>query len=215
MKLRQTSIFSDINYFAKQSCELETRVNFTGFWNIFQNGATLLLIFIQNYERLEEEFEIHDNVIIQPGIYRYNNFYSEFESDKSKPISGKISLNAGNFYDGDILGYGLETNLKLGSRLTMNLLYNHNNVKIKAGHFRTHIVGSRILYTFSPKLFAKAFIQWYSDDDNIVGNFLVHFIHTPGSDLFFVFNEELDTTKNKLSTTNRVILMKLNYLFNF
>ncbi len=212
--IRQSALFNDFNYFAKQNGKLETRTNFTGFWNLFQNGTTYFLIFIQNYEQLEEEFEIHEDIIIQPGLYCYNNFYSEFVSDKSRSISGKVSLNAGDFYDGNILGYELETNLKLSSRFTMNLLYNHNDVKLTAGNFKTNIIGVRALYTFSPKLFAKTFIQWNDDDDTILGNFLLHFIHTPGSDLFFVFNEELYTL-NKVKSKNRVLLLKFNYLFNF
>lgn len=213
--IRQTSIFHDFNYFAKQNGEIETRTNFTGFWNIFQNGATYFLIYIQNYERLDEEFEIHDDIIIQPAIYRYNYIYSEFESDKSKSISGKLSLNMGDFFDGNLTGYGAGLNLKLNTRLTVNLLFNHNDVKIKAGNFKTNILGSRILYTFSPRLFTKAFVQWNSDEDRIIGNFLVHYIHTPGSDLFLVYNEELDTLHKTVLAKNRVLLLKFNYLFNF
>ncbi|MEW6455637.1 MAG: hypothetical protein AB1410_02825 [Acidobacteriota bacterium] len=193
---------------------METRTNFTGFYSLFQNGATFLGIFVQNYEFLKERFEIHEGIFIQSGSYRFNNFYSEFESDKSKAISGKIKFTKGNFYDGNITGYGFGTNLKLGAHLTINLLYDHNDVKLKSGNFKTEIIGTRILYTFSPKLFAKAFIQWNSDKNAIIGNFLLSFIHTPGSDFFLVYNEELSKNGKAFKTNNRALMLKFTYLFN-
>ena len=57
--------------------------------------------------------------------------------------------------------------------------------------------------------------SYTNDDDNLIGNFLMHFIHTPGSDLFLVFNEELDTSIKHIDLTNRVLLLKFNYLLNF
>ncbi|UCE07506.1 MAG: carbohydrate binding family 9 domain-containing protein [bacterium] len=215
LNIRQVSLFNDFNYYTNQHGRLETRTNFFGIFSLFQNGANLIAIFSQNYERLTEDFEIHDGVIIQPAIYRYNNAFLWYESDRSKAISAKMIMNFGNFYDGNIYSTEFEANFKLDSRLSMNFLFNHNDVKLNAGKFKTNIIGTRILYTFSPQLFAKAFIQWNDDSETILGNFLVHFIHTPGSDLFFVFNEELDTSGNKLSTNNRVLLMKFNYLLNF
>ena len=118
-----------------------------------------------------------------------------------------------DFYDGDIVSYVLGANLKFGSKLTMSFDLNYDDVNVTAGSFRTTIIGTRILYTFSPKLFAKVFVQWNSDTNDIIGNFLVNFIHTPGSDLFFVYNEELNN-EGSLNTDNRTALLKFTYLFN-
>jgi hypothetical protein len=213
LDIRQIFFFNDFYYITNQQSRLETRTNFSGFHSLFNSGAALFGIFIQNYEWLDEDFEIHDDVNILPGIYQYNNFFGEFQSDQSKPISGRLGLNAGDFYDGDIVSYVLGANLKFGSKLTMSFDLNYNDVNVTAGSFRTTIIGTRILYTFSPKLFAKAFVQWNSDTNDIIGNFLVNFIHTPGSDLFFVYNEELNN-EGSLNTDNRTALLKFTYLFN-
>lgn len=214
--IRQISLINDFYYIASQEGVLETRVNYTGFWSLFQNGATLYAFFSQQYERPAEVFEIHDGIFIQPGIYRYNSFVTQFDSDKSKPVSGLLSLTVGRFYDGHILAYGIGTNVKCGPRLTINVLYNRNDVKLSAGNFSTNILGTRILYTFSPRLYAKAYVQWNSDKKAFIGNFLMHFIHTPGSDLYIVYNEELETmgARRGMRTNNRTLLVKLNYLFH-
>ena len=85
---------------------------------------------------------------------------------------------------------------------------------MSVGEFSTNILGLRLLYTFSPKLFVKAFVQWNSDKDAIIGNFLVSFIHTPGSDLFLVYNEEVATGGGRMRSNNRTLLVKFTYLFH-
>jgi hypothetical protein len=215
LNIRQLSLFNDFLYITDQRGELASRWNYAGFFSQFQDGSWWFAILSSNYEWLTEDFEIHDGVNIVPGVYRFTNVVSQFQSDQSKPVSGLLSLNAGNFYDGTLLGYGLGANLKVGSRLTLNLQYSYNHVKLSAGQFTSSIVGARILYTFSPRLFAKAFIQWNSDNDAVSGNFLVSFIHTPGSDLFLVYNEELATGRDRLQSNNRTLLLKFTYLFNF
>jgi hypothetical protein len=214
LNIRQLALFDDFYYITNQRGELESRWNYTGFYSQFQDGSWWFAILSTNYEWLTEDFEIHDGVNIVPGDYRFTNLMSQFQSDMSKSLSATLSVNAGDFYDGTLYGYGIGANLKLGSRLTLNLQFNHNEVKLSAGPFTTTILGARVLYTFSPKLFAKAFIQWNSDNYAVSGNFLVSFIHTPGSDLFLVYNEELSTGGKELRTNNRTVMLKFTYLFN-
>jgi len=214
LDLRQVALFDDFSYITNQKNELEARYNYVGWYALFQDGSYWLVLLNSNYENLDEGFEIHDDVNIQPGAYRFTNVYSEYQTDKSRPLSGLLRLRHGNFYDGSLRGYGIGANMKLGARFTLNLQYERNDVKLSAGEFSTNIVATRLLYTFSPRLFAKAYVQWNSDDQAITANFLVNFIHTPGSDLFLVYNEEIGTSARSLRTNNRTILLKFNYLFH-
>ena len=211
--IRQIALFEDFSYITNQHGELVSRLNYIGFYSLFESGATLLALFNQEYELLTEDFEIHDGLNILPGVYRFNNVMSQFDSDKSKPLSGMLAVNIGDFYDGSIVGFGLGANIKLGSRLTLYLQSSRNDVKLSNGSFTTTLIATRILYTFSPKLFAKAFVQWNSDKNIVVANFLVNFIHTPGSDLFLVYNEEV-ATGGRATTNNRTLMLKFTYLFH-
>lgn len=212
LSIRQTWIFDDFYYYTDQSGRLETRQNFLGVYNVFENGAEAVGIFSQNYERLTEEFEIHDQVIIQPDKYQYSYFWGMLRSDESRALSGMIESNFGKFYDGSIVGLKNTVNVKLSPRLTVNLRYDRNDVHLSAGNFITDIIGARILYTFTPKLFAKAFIQWNSDEKTVNANFLVNFIHRPGSDLYLVYNEEMARYGQRFRSNNRIMMLKLTYL---
>ena len=214
--IRQMTLFDNLNYITNQNSQLETRNNLLGLFTLFNNGSYLFFGMSHNYERLDEEFEIHDEIILPDSIvYKFANFYAEYETDKSKTISGRIELNSGEFFNGNIFGVGLGANMNLGSHLTMNLNFNYNDVELKQGNFTTSIISTRIVYSFTPKFFIKPFIQWNSDEQKLSTNFLLNFIHKPGSDLYFVYNEELERNKNQFISKNRAILLKLTYLLGF
>ena len=213
LKIRQIYLFNDFIYITDQQSRLETRTNLTGFFSLFNNGSALLGVYLQNYERLIEEFEIHDDIIIPIDTYRFDRVFLMYRSDLSKPIAGSIQFESGNFFSGTLTGYGVQIFFKFGKRLTVNMEYQYNDVKLTTGDFKTTLIISRIIYSFSPDLFLKPFIQYNSDTNLITSNFLLNFIHTPGSDLYFVYNEELDLSGSKVRTENRTILLKLTYLF--
>ena len=206
--------FNDFYYYARLNGDLESRLNYTGIWNQFQSGAYVLFMLSHNYERLFEEFEIHDDVIIPIGIYEFNNFYGELQSDQSRLLSGKVLASFGDFFDGTIKSYGLGTNWRLGRRLSLELEYNHNDIRLPYGSFRTNLLSTRALFTFSPKMYIKAFVQWNSDSKAVIGNFLFNLIHTPGSDIYIVYNEEVNTTGRRVSPKIRTLLVKFTYLFS-
>ena len=213
--IRQLYIFNDYNYITNQQGTLETRLNYTGLFSLFQNGSYLFGMLTQNYERLTEDFEIYDDIILPVGIYQFTNFYGEYDSDHSKPFSGQIRFNTGQFFNGNIFGYGFGAILKFGSHLSIDLNFDQNDVNLIQGNFKTSIFSTRIVYSFTPKLFIKPYIQWNSDEQKLSTNFLLNFIHTPGSDVYFVYNEELKYTKNYFVSKNRAILLKITYLMGF
>ncbi len=214
LNLRQVTLFNDLHYIVNQQGALEARYSYAGFFSQFQDGATWIALASWNMEHVKEDFEISDSVTIIPGTYRYANVFSQFDSDKSQVISGSLVGRLGEFYDGRISGFGGSVNVKVGSHLTCNIQFECNRVDVSAGAFTANIIGTRIIYSFTPKLFAKAFLQWNSETDEAITNILVNFIHTPGSDLFLVYNDELSTRSGSLASVNRTLLLKFTYLFN-
>lgn len=215
LNIRQVTIFNNFNYFANMKSQLDSRLNLAGVWSVFNNGSNLFFAHSLSYERLTEEFEIHDDIILPLGIYEFGSFMGEYNSDMSQTISGKISTSFGNFYSGNIFGYGFGLNLRINSNFSTEFDFGKNMVELPVGDFTTTIMSARFIYTFSPKLFVKTFVQWNSSRDVIIGNLLFNLIHTPGSDLFFVYNEEIEKKDGNFKTLNRTILLKFTYLFSF
>lgn len=51
--------------------------------------------------------------------------------------------------------------LKLTKHLNLEFIYDRNqfNLPVEGGKFTTNIAASRIIYSFTPDIFAKAFLQ--------------------------------------------------------
>ncbi len=212
--IRQVAFFNDFQYIANQQGRLEARYNYVGIWSQFVDGASLLALMSWNVENLTEGFDLSDDVSISIGGYRFANLFAEFESDKSRALSGSLLGRVGKFYDGDIVGYGGSLNLKLGAHAAWNIECERNVIDVPAGNVTTTLLGTRFTYAFSPRFFAKAFIQWNSEKQEILTNVLLSLIHTPGSDLFVVYNDQLSTQGRGMSSLYRTLLLKFTYLFS-
>ena len=57
----------------------------------------------------------------------------------------------------------------------------------------TDLVVSRVYYTFTPRMFVSALIQYNSSSDTISTNLRLQWEYSPGSELFVVYSEDRDT----------------------
>jgi hypothetical protein len=67
-------------------------------------------------------------------------------------------------------------------------------VDLPSGAFSTDLVNTRINYSFSPRMFLNALIQYNSTLDEISSNIRFNFIYKPLSDIFLVYNERRSST---------------------
>jgi hypothetical protein len=169
----------------------------------------------QSYEYLFEDFEIREDVFIPTGAHRFNSFFGWFESDKSKSIALRTEVNLGQFYNGRLFRVNTRGILKLNKNLNMEFIFDSNqfDLPVDGGKFTTNIAAARIIYSFSPDLYVKAYLQW--DDENLsISNFLVRWIYKPGANIYFIYNET-----RKLGSEgyiqDRVLMLKVSFLFNY
>ncbi len=215
LKLRQSWFFTDSNINYDHNNIMLDRQVFFGNFNLFKNGSTLFYGFISNYEYVDEEFEIGD-ATVKADEYDSFSFISDIATDGSKPLSLNLNSFLGGFYDGNIKSFNLSGNYKPSSKLTFNISYSLNkiNLPVENGKFDTNVISSRTVYTFTPKLFAKAYIQYNDNDEEASVNGLFSYIYKPGTTVFLVYNETRGTGIRSF-LKDRTIIAKVSYLFNF
>ena len=81
--------------------------------------------------------------------------------------------------------------------------------------YTTNVLSTRVSYSFSPTIFAKAFAQ-YNDARRLASlNLLFWSIYRPGSDLYVVYNQGWDTNvpdnPHFLQVHDRSLAVKLTY----
>ena len=213
--LRQSFFFVDLIYLENHSGQLESRFQSLGTFNIFQNGSIFYLGYVQSYEFLEDSFEIREDVFIPDGIHRFNFFSGFFHSDRSKKISLRANTNLGGFYNGSLYRLNASGFIKFSKHLNVEFIYDYNNfdLPIKGGKFSTNIAAARIIYSFTPELYAKAYLQYNDEDDVFKSNFLIRWIYKPGANIYFIYNETREAGE-QTRLQDRVVMVKMTFLFN-
>ena len=213
--LRQSFIMNNLTYIEDHAGRLLGRNVFSGVWNMFQDGSNLFFGFGRSYERLEEDFEIRDGVIIPVGSYSFNSFSARFNSDRSRDVALGGDVNFGEFYNGHLASAEVESFLKISRNFNMELQVSLNrfDLPLPGGKFATTIAGGRFIYSFTPNLYAKAFLQWNDSEHLFKSNFLFRWIYKPGANIYFIYNE----TRNLVGgvpVEDRTIMLKASFLFN-
>ena len=106
--------------------------------------------------------------------------------------------------------------LNLTPQLSIEPSVSVNWVDLVEGSFTARLVGSRVTYTMTPKMFVSALLQYNAANDALAANVRLRWEYQPGSELFVVLNEQRDTLVSPVrALANRSLIVKINRLFRF
>jgi len=122
-----------------------------------------------------------------------------------------MKLQWGKLFDGDRRALDLEGTAKISNHLSLDLAYAYNHLDLGHGELTSHVLSTRWIYSFTPDLFAKAYLQWNSADQRFAINLLFEYAYRPRSHIYLVYNEDQDTVWNR--PRDRIIMLKMTYLW--
>ncbi len=214
LNIRQSHFTNDVEIITDHNNELQYRTIYTGLANIFQDESYFSIGLINYYDNLPNLIYM-ESTIIPAGIYKYSVLGVNYSSDLSRKLAVDVQFGYGSFYNGTFTGLNMSNFFNLSNKFRIELNWDWNRVDVPFGNgkFTTSIFGLRTVYSFTPNLFAKTYVQWNQFDKRIISNFLINFIHSPGSNFYLVYNEEWHTN-GSFGTSNRAVLAKFTYLLN-
>ena len=186
----------------------------------FQSGDWVMLNLRRNFERLEGPASIAGRTLAA-GDYSFVSADAAMSTNESREFSGALNARVGDFWNGTRNGFGGRLTWKTGPNLTLTGSVDRNNISLPVadGDFSTTVTGLNMLAAISRDLFANALIQWDDVSKTLSANIRINWIHTPGSDLFVVFDtgyftgDQLDPRDTRWS--NRTGVVKLTWLKAF
>ena len=198
--------------------ELQTRIANFRYSLQLQDGGVLAVEYDDTYDLLTEPFEIHrpvglpdeePGVIVPEGMYNYGEVVATFQSNQSAALSGDIEFTKGSFWSGERRTVGGGLRVRFSEHLAVSGSLERNDVDLPEGAFETHLETMRLDWSFSPRMFLNAFVQYNSDTDTWLSNVRFNFIHHPLSDLFIVWNET-----HGPDTKLRSLIVKYTHMFS-
>jgi hypothetical protein len=104
--------------------------------------------------------------------------------------------------------------VRVSSRLSTELQYNRNDVRMPWGDFLVNLTTARVDYTFSPRMTIRSLTQYNTSTHEVSNNVRFNFIYRPGSDLYIVYNDLSQTglPADIFGRKDRQLVVKATYL---
>ncbi len=167
-------------------------------------------------EGLTDSFTIAPGVIVPPGTYRFLSNGWDIASNPSAPLSFTARLDLGEFLGGHRWGGSSTVTWRHGAALTTSLVVSRNDVRLPWGRFATTLLGTRIGWFFTPRVFVQSLVQFSNQSDILSGNLRFGWLSTAGTGLYVVLNDAeaalaLDDIRSPLG---RSLTVKYTYQLN-
>jgi hypothetical protein len=167
-------------------------------------------------EGLQQPFAITDSITVAPGRYDHVELAWRWNTNLSAPISLDGGIDWGGFYSGrrhDVFG---TLSARKGATLAAQLKVSHNDVTLAEGAFQTTLIGLRVAYAFTPRIYLQSLIQYNSQAASWSGNIRFGWLNTAGTGLFVVYNDarQSEDLLGPLSPQSRAFIVKFTRQFN-
>ena len=155
----------------------------------FDSGDRMMVNVTRRSEVLRAPARIQGREL-GPGTYVFSGAQFRFDSDTSRRFSARGGLSRGGFWSGTGTELAVGGMWKTGPYLTISGDYTRNDISlpVEDGDFTTQLFQVTVLGAVSRSLFANALVQYDDVSDIVQANVRINWIHTPGSDLFVVFD---------------------------
>ncbi len=181
-------------------------------WFIFQDGGKFTGSILPTWEHF---FFQPLNIPVAAKKYYYTRYRLSYSSDASKKISGSISYQWGDYYDGALQELNMGIRVAPIPHIAFSAEYTYNGIQALGEQQTTtdiHLVTGELRLAYNPRIRASAFYQYNTADQQGRWNIRGSWELAPLSFLYIVFNENsfLDT-----NVRNQSLIAKLTYLKQF
>ena len=172
------------------------------------------------YERLEEDFEISDGIVLPAGgIYEFTRYQIELETAEHRVVSVSPEFSWGDFFSGRRTDYALQVGIKPRRGVTVELEAERSVLDLAEGSFTTDVYRGNVNTQFSPWISLVNNLQYDTVSRLLGWQVRFRWIQRPGNDLFLVYThnwrEQLSPGARRLATLDNRLATKLVYTLRF
>jgi hypothetical protein len=155
----------------------------------FADGGRFGPEFNLYHEGLQQPFVISPGVTLPVGEYTYPSFGLDWNTNPSAPFNFVLRSDVGGFYDGTRNGQTLTLTLRRGATISTSLVYDYQRVWLDEGDFTRNLIGTRVAYFFTPRIFVQSLMQYSNQARAWSANTRFAWLSTAGTGLFVVYND--------------------------
>ena len=220
--VRQFTWEGSYDYFENGAGVPETRIAQGTFGTEFENSDRVSANFERRYDWVPQTFDAAGVVPVPVGEYEYQSIFLSYAMGQQRRLSGTLSLWRGGYYHGDITAVGYQRGrVEITPQFSLEPGLSVNRISLPDAMYTVPLATSRVTYTFTPRMFFGALIQYSPVGESISANLRLRWEYQPGSELFVVYNDQRDVADFSFGgrrwpvLQNRAFVIKFNRLFRF
>lgn len=183
----------------------------------WMNKNTVTVDVKDTYFRLQAPFDPTNtwgDTLATGDEFNWKEIGAAFGSDIRKQFNVLLTSRYGGYYNGTRYALSGELNYRIQPYGSIALVTSYNKISLPLPYNSAELIliGPRLDFTFTNKLFFTSFIQYNNQIDNINLNLRFQWRFAPVSDLFIVYTE--NAFPEDLHLKNRGLIVKISYWFN-
>ena len=186
----------------------------------WKSGTGAALDFQMDYEDLTKDEDFPKDTVVPAGSYTTFEVKGKFDMPGKKLLRADFDWAFGGFFDGWRLECSVKPTWNVSRHLEMSSEYEVNVIRFPERNqgFNAHVVRLRTRAAMNTHISLNAFVQYNSANDRFSTNIRFRYNFREGSDLWLVYNENLNTytedkVPRKLLTRGRTVLLKYTNTF--
>ncbi len=220
--VRQFTFGGSYDYFETVAGVPETELAQANFQIEFENSDRFSADVQRSYEFLDVPWEgvLGTEYVIPAGEYVFRDYYVSYSMGAQRRLSGNLSLQHGEFYNGEITSMGYSRGrIEVTPQFSFEPSISVNRVRLPDAEFTAPLAITRVTYTFNPRVFFSGLVQFNPTQEVVSTNLRLRWEYRPGSELFVVYNDQRDTVlvpdQRFPMLQNRAFVVKFTRLFRF
>ena len=168
-------------------------------------------------EVLHRPFEISPGVVIPGGEYSFDQYGFNVRTAGQRPGMVIGGIQAGQFFDGDILNIRTQVSWNASRHLRATAGYDYNEIDLPQGAFETRLVSLRMDLIFSSKWSWVNLVQYDNVSETAGLNSRVEWIPAPGREGYIVLNHNAGDIErgDRFDPISSDLAVKFSYTFRF
>ena len=183
----------------------------------WMNKSILVFDVKETYQKLLAPFDPTNTQSVPFAAnqkFNWKEMGISFTSDIRKPLNLLLSTRYGGYYEGTRGTVYTELYYRVQPYGSLALISSYNNISMplpyKSAGF--YLIGPRIDFTFTDKIFFTSLVQYNNQIKNTNLNLRFQWRFAPVSDLFIVYTENSFPSDHRIK--NRGLVLKISYWFN-
>lgn len=140
-----------------------------------------------NRQIISDEFDVADDVSVQPGDYREWRRYVELSSSPAYPVNAVLHYDGGGYYGGSLDTVAAETYWRPSPHWRVSLGYEFSALRLPQGDADTHLASMRVDWFWSTRLSWSNTAQYESESDRFGLHSRLRWILPGDNDFFLVY----------------------------